>query len=75
LYVTDTRVIDEDEYAYDVKYMIYSGREQKIAERYIKVYEADSGKRNTQGRCRFVFFRFGNTFFDKFRNTGFVEVF
>lgn len=44
--------VEEDEYLYDVRYMVSNRREMKLEERYIKLYESESGPRKTQGRCR-----------------------
>jgi hypothetical protein len=48
-------LIDDDEFFYDLKYMVNSGRELKVSEQYLRLYATEDGPRRTQGRCRLYF--------------------
>lgn len=46
-------MLEEDEYQYDVTYIVHQGREALVDEQFIKEIEADDGPRRTKGRCKF----------------------
>lgn len=44
--------LEEDCYLYDVQYIVVSGKEERIEERFVKLHVEESGHRSVRGRCK-----------------------